>query len=104
MKSLKGSQAVLYNLLCTINGLESEECDIANYVRSNLIEVVKDIAYTFAEDKDLHSFDRVFTKAGWDDQGIRYCRNDEESKRGRLVMGPQIVRFTSDTKESWEVL
>ena len=101
MKSLKGSQDALQRVLQLITTLEEEESDLALNARYMLDEMVKDIAYTFTADKDLHSFDKVFTRTGWTDQGIRYCRNEKECIRGRLVMGPKIVQFQSDTKESW---
>lgn len=103
MKDVKRMQGTLHSLLTLINGLEGEELpDLAFMAREILKCVIKDIAVSCSDEPGLIVFDKVFARAGWEGQGLRWCRCPVESRNGRLVMVVRLVQFNSADKTSWE--
>ena len=96
----------LQSMLETINGLEGLDDGKERLVtkQRNLLYEFKNWLGTIAEfqqNSDLRKFDDAFKAAGWDDQGIRWTR--EDPKDTTQPMDVFIVEFSDKNHTRWKV-
>lgn len=104
IKSMSDAKDMLKALLLLINAAESGENEqLASDGQVMLSELRKQIACVWYSNTDLEPLDKVFAVCGWDGQGFRWCRDEEESSNGRLVMALYVVEFEDDcNNQAWK--
>ena len=102
LKSIRNAKDMLKNVLLFINAAEGDENEqLASDGRDLLGALRKQIASVWYANTDMEEFDSVFKVCGWDGQSFRWCRDEKESRNGRLVMALCIVEFDDDDNQSW---
>lgn len=100
IKGIHDAKDMLKAVLLFINAAESGENEaLAHKGRSLLSDLRLQIGAVWYLNKDLEQFDGVFKVCGWDGQGFRWCRDEDESANGRLVMHLDLVEFEDDKNQ-----
>lgn len=92
----------LKSILLTINGLEGLQREyMSETFREVLFEFKNFIGELpeFRENEQLATLDKVFKVAGWDDQGLRYTKEDADDDGEDIF----IVHFTNKQHSTWEL-
>ena len=92
----------LSTMLPTINGLEGLE-------REQMVERMRDLFWDFKnfigelpefqDNEQLATLDKDFDGAGWEDQGLRWTKEDEEDDGEDIF----VVQFTNKEHTKWEL-
>lgn len=96
---IKLVKLTLRTILLTINGLEGLERDyMVETIRELLFEFKNFIGELseFQENQQLAKLDIIFTKAGWDDQGLRWTKEEPDDEECVFI-----VHFKDKQHKTW---
>lgn len=99
----KLTRGALKSILTAINALEGLDMgELVEDARSLLMKLKNEMAANkaFQGNGTLRRLDAVFKAAGWDDQGLRWCV-EEDSDHG--VPEIWVVHFTDKYHDTWEI-
>lgn len=101
-------RGTLTTMLCAINGLEGCVDTGTWKLIDNQREIYLDFKNWIAEQKEfqtntaLQRLDKAFTEAGWENQGLRWTKEDEaDSDEPEQVF---VVEFKNKSRSNWEII
>jgi hypothetical protein len=97
----------LKSLLVTINAFEGLDMrDSVRHAREALDHFIAGLAlldaYGYGVKPGLQTLDKVFVKAGWDNNGLRWDLAPRSYKVPRELYRIQIVEFLNKEKTAWK--
>lgn len=101
-------RGTLNTMLCTINGLEGCVDTKSWKIVENQREIYLDFKNWIAEQKEfqtntaLQALDKAFTDAGWENQGLRWTKEDSaDPDEPEQVF---VVEFKNKSRSKWEII